>query len=351
MKFLNADVQFVCYAPIDLKLADIFVYDGWDEAGVTNTALEPITETVIALTACNELVPVGCRVTFGNDTTLTEYSVGSRATSGGTAAIFTFTVNADTGNFRLTFDGDETTDLDVGCDLIDLENALHALDSMENGTVDVTGVPGTNYIVTWQTNEEIVATRFTLSQMPTGLEGNATWALTTPGSADTSTDTITLTEGLAMAIGAGGTVDFRGVRLEVKVGEGNVVWTETLNRDYILDRGNLDTVRNGDQAPVDVKFEFTWEWITAVTGSGVPTLEDALKNRGEASTWVTTDSDVCAPYCVDIIIWYDPGCGGSNTEKIELPYFRYESLDHNISDSQISCAGKCNVVEATATRI
>jgi len=348
---LLQSIAYVCFAPIDLKLADIYVYDGFRVDGVTNTAEEPKDETVIALTACGVLVPVGCRVTFGNDSTETEYSVESRTTSGGTAAVFTMTMNTDSGPWKLTFDGEETSDIADDAELIEVENALHALDSMENGTVDVTGVPGTNYIVTFQSNEEIVATRFTLSQMPLGGDASATWTLTTPGSADTSTDTITLESGLAEVVEVDGTVDFRGVRLEVKVGEGNVTWTETLNRDYIKDRGNLDTVRNGDQEPVDVKFEFTWEWITAVTGSGVPTLEDALKNRGEASTWVTTDSDVCAPYCVDIIIWYDPGCGGNNTEKIELPYFRYESLDHNISDSQISCTGKCNVVEATATRI
>jgi len=350
MKLIESDVQFVCYAPIDLKLADVYLYDGFRVTGVTNTNLEPLAEVVIALTACGEVVPVGCTVTFGNDTTLTEYVVESVTTSGGVAAIYTMTINADTGFFILTFDGEATTNILVDDTLLAVQNALNALDAIDAvGGVVVTGVPGTNYIVTFNDNQEIIATRFTLSTPPTG--GAATWVDTEPGSSDTSTDTITLTEGLAMAIGAGGTVAFTGRRLEVKVGEGNVVWTETVNRDYVLDRGSLDSVRNGDEAPVDVKFEFTWEWITAVTASGIPTLEDVLKKRGEAAAWETSDPDTCAPYCVDIIIWYDPGCGGNNTEKIELPYFRYESLEHNLRDSQISCSGKCNVVEATATRI
>ena len=34
--------------------------------------------------------------------------------------------------------------------------------------------------------------------------------------------------------------------LTVLIGEGNLSWTERQERQYELDRGNLDTVRNGD---------------------------------------------------------------------------------------------------------
>jgi len=155
---------------------------------------------------------------------------------------------------------------------------------------------------------------------------------------------------LVLATTAGGSVTFGGRRLEIKVGEGNVNYTETMTREYIRDRGNLDTVRDGDDEPMDVTFDFVWEFLTAVGGSAVPTIEEVLKQNGEASTWLTTSADACEPYCVDIEIFYDPGCGGENTEEIVLPYFRYEKLDHNITDSQVSCTGKCNAVEAVITR-
>ncbi|KKK49715.1 hypothetical protein LCGC14_3132270, partial [marine sediment metagenome] len=148
----------------------------------------------------------------------------------------------------------------------------------------------------------------------------------------------------------GGTVTFTGNLLAVRIGEGNLTYSETKNRDYILDRGNLDTVRPGDDMPMDVAFDFVWEYITADTASAVPTIEDALKRRGEASAWVTTSSDACEEYCVDLEVHYDPGCGGTNSEVIILPFFRYEKLDHNLKDSQISCTGKCNATEASATR-
>jgi hypothetical protein len=349
MKFLSAEAQYLCFAPIDLKLADVYLYDGFSATGVTNTAEEPAAETTIALTACSKVVPVGCVVQFANDSTNTEYVVESITSGGGTAAVYTMTINGDTGFFQLTFDGDVTTNILVDDTLLAVQNAINALDAIDAvGGVVVTGVPGTNYIVTFNDNSEIIASRFTLSTLPTG--GAATWALTTPGIADTNTLTITLSEGLEEVVEAGGAVTFLGRRLEVKVGEGNVVWTESKPRKYILDRDRLDTVRDDAEVPMDVKFEFTWEWITAIVASGIPTIEDVLKHRGEASSWETTDPDACTPYCVDIVIWYDPACGGNNSEKVELPYFRYESLEHNLRDSQISCSGKCNVTEATATR-
>jgi hypothetical protein len=347
---LNSNFQFVCFTPIDLKLADIYLYDGFSVDGVTNTNEEPAAETVIALTACGELVPVGCTVLFENDSTQTEYVVESVTTSGGTDPIYTMTINADTGFFKLTFDGEVTTNILVDDTLLAVQNALNALDTIDAvGGVVVTGVPGTNYIVTFNDAQEIVATRFTLSTLPTG--GAATWEATETGSADTSTDTITLTEGLAEIVEAGGDVTFTGRRLEIKIGEGNLTYTETVARDYMLDRGRLSDVRNGDETPMDVSFEFTWDWLSGVSASGVPTIKEVLKQQGEADDWESTDDDECAPYCVDIVVRYDPACGGDNSEVITLSQFRYETLEHNLRDSQISCSGKCNVTESTEYRI
>lgn len=346
---LSKIFEFVPFAPIDLKLAELYIYDGYRVTGVTNTDEEPADETTIALTACDELVPVGCAVEFENDSTGGEYLVVSRTTSGGTDPIYTMTINADTGVFQLTFDGDVTTNILVDDTLLAVQNALNALDAIDAvGGVVVTGVPGTNYIVTFNDAQEIIATRFTLSTAPTG--GAATWVATETGSADTSTDTITLESGLAEVVEADGAVTFLGRRLDVQIGEGNLTYTETKNRDYIKDRGRLDTVRNADEEPMDVSFEFTWEFLSGVSGSAVPTIKEVLKQSGEASDWETTDSDACAPYCVDIVIDYDPGCGGDNAERIALQYFRYETLEHNLRDSQVSCTGKCNVTESSDTR-
>ena len=354
MRFLKAKPQFACFAPIDLKQADFVVRDGWGGqsgvSAVTNTSEEPLAETVVALTGCNLVVPVGMSVHFSNDSTDTEYIVASRTTSGGTDAIWTIFLDTATGgDYTITMGGQTTNAIafDATDETIELE--LLALDAIGFGDVVVTS-PAADIILTFGDDlgdQPVTGLTWTSSLAGAGSE---TFTNTTPGVSATNTATITLTAGLAELIAAAGDVTFTGNLLSVRIGEGNMTYSETKNRDYILNRGNLDTVRPGDDMPMDVAFDFVWEYITAVAASAVPTIEDALKQRGEASAWVTTSSDACEEYCVDLEVHYDPGCGGTNSEIVVLPFFRYEKLDHNLKDSQISCTGKCNATEATATR-
>lgn len=140
--------------------------------------------------------------------------------------------------------------------------------------------------------------------------------------------------------------------LEITIGEGNLTYTEAKNIEYTLDRGTLDEVREGDQVPVDVSIDFVWEYLRGSSASGaVPTVEEALKNIGNAADWVSTDSDACRPYAVDIVVTYAPvptTCG--DKEVITLPDFRYESLDHDLRAGTVSVSGKCNVTQATVVR-
>lgn len=144
--------------------------------------------------------------------------------------------------------------------------------------------------------------------------------------------------------------------IEVKIGEGNFTWTEARNIEYTLDRGRLDDVRRGDEIPVDVSFDFLWEYLkgpsSASTASGgLPTIEDALKQRGAAAGWVSTDPDGCRPYAVDLVIEYTPtpaACG--DKETITISDFRWESLDHDLRGASVAVSGKANVTEADVVR-
>jgi len=137
--------------------------------------------------------------------------------------------------------------------------------------------------------------------------------------------------------------------IDVKIGEGTLRWSEKRNIQYTLDRGTLDEVREGDEVPVDVNLDFTWEYIT---GDGtIPSIEDALKNIGAASDWVSSDADACRPYALDIQIVNEPtpaACGDKETTL--LADFRYEDISHDAKAGTCSLAGKCNVTKATSTR-
>lgn len=138
--------------------------------------------------------------------------------------------------------------------------------------------------------------------------------------------------------------------ITIRTGEGTLSYSEKKNRVYKKDRGRLYKVMNGDEEPVDVSLDCIWEYLKSDTGI-TPSIEDVLKNRGEASAWVSTDSDTCSPYALDIRITFTPPCVTEKKELIYLSDFRYEQINHNAKDATLAVTGKCNVTEATITRV
>ena len=140
--------------------------------------------------------------------------------------------------------------------------------------------------------------------------------------------------------------------LIVKLGEGNFTYTENKNRDYILDRGSLDSVRDGDDVPVELTLDAVWEYMSGkASTAGTPTVEDAMKQRNGAIDWVSSDPDTCNPYAVDIELVIDPtpaGCG--DVETYLFSDFRYEQVNHDLRGGTLSFSGKCNVTEPTVSR-
>jgi hypothetical protein len=138
--------------------------------------------------------------------------------------------------------------------------------------------------------------------------------------------------------------------IEVKLGAGNLTYDEKVNREYIKDRGLLDTVRDGDEEPMDVRLDAQWETLTAESGGPAPTVEDVFKRRGLAADWTSTSVDPCEPFCVDIECINNQPCSEEDPEKIILPDFRYETAAHDMRGGTISFSGKCNATQAIVTR-
>jgi len=137
--------------------------------------------------------------------------------------------------------------------------------------------------------------------------------------------------------------------LDVLIGEGNLTYSESKPRQYIKDRGRLSNVRDGDEEPVDVSLAFSWEWLRSNGGESV-TVEEALKQVGAASEWVTSGADACEPYCVDLVLENAGGCDAVLDEVITFSEFRYEKLDHDAKAGTVTVSGKCNEVMPTVAR-
>jgi hypothetical protein len=159
------------------------------------------------------------------------------------------------------------------------------------------------------------------------------------------------------ALGAGtynsgnaeGALTFINQRIEIKIGEGNLTWSETKEYEYLRERGDLDTVKEGDEQPVEMSLEFVYDFVKTQSGQTI-TPVDALKQQGEAAEWVSSSSDLCEPYAVDMLAKHCVPCGTDQDEDVVFTDFRYESLDFDMGEATIAVSGRCNVSEPAVTR-
>jgi hypothetical protein len=184
------------------------------------------------------------------------------------------------------------------------------------------------------------------------IDGDDRYQVVSTTETSTNTTSITFTPALAASILDDDVVIAYGVFLRIKVGDGTITWSEKKPREYKKDRGKLDQVRDGDEEPIDVTINLMYEELTASSGDP-PTPEDVLKQRGEAADWISAETDdPCAPFAINIRLDHaPPNCTAVERERVILPRFRYESLDHNPKDGTVSCQGKCNATEAIVTRL
>lgn len=140
--------------------------------------------------------------------------------------------------------------------------------------------------------------------------------------------------------------------LEITIGDGNLTYDEKRALEYKLNRGLLDQVRLGDQAPIDVNFQFAWTFLTSKSGGTVPSFEEFIKRRGPAVAYTTAGKD-CEPFAVNIVLEQSQPCASDDhpIERIVLPQFRHTSLNHDPKAGTVTCQGTCNATEALITRI
>ncbi len=254
--------------------------------------------------------------TLSNTTSLTISSPGLVAAAADNAVITFFQANVDTAAVNQPTGG-----YTAGATNITVSGVVGILEDFD-----------IFYLAGDTTNTKYVITAHTETL---GNTTNITFAPAIPA-------TVTIANGATVTIGPH--------ELEIKLGTGTLTFTEKKMRQYTLDRGLLDTVRNGDETPMEVKLDATWEFLRSESGQP-PTPEDVVKQRGNASTWVTSSADPCEPFSVDVVIVYNPNCTGEETEIITMPDFRYEEIVHDTKAGTLAFTGKCNVTEAVTQRV
>lgn len=174
----------------------------------------------------------------------------------------------------------------------------------------------------------------------------------TPSDGLSTTTDIQFSPVLGAATGSyttAGILTFAPIQIDIKIGDGNVTYTEANEYEYDLDRGILDTVRAGDEVPMDVSLDFVYEYITTGTSETVSPM-DALKKIGAASEWRSSSSDGCEAYAVDIEVVHTPICTTQAIETTIFPDFRSESREVDLGEASVAVSGRCNVTQPTLTR-
>lgn len=317
--------------------------------------------------------------------------------------------DASGGTFTVTYDSEESANLPWNLTPAQLQSALEGLTTIGEGNVTVTGTAGVSYVVTFigdlgetsldlmviddtlttggedvavtvaetvdggtgtapvatdttlsvtsvVTNEDLttvipVGARFTIAGEAVATVHVVTGRTPSTFPATAATTAIVFSPALGAATtsyATGAVLTFAPQEVEVKVGEGDLKWTEADQYTYDLDRGLLDTVRKGDDQPMDLSLNFTFDQIKSGTGEVITPIE-ALKGNGNASEWVTSSADPCEPYSVDLLVEDVRPCGSTNSRDYLFPDFRSEKRDYDIKNAAIAVSGKCNALEPTIT--
>jgi hypothetical protein len=201
-----------------------------------------------------------------------------------------------------------------------------------------------------KTQKVPIGARFTIAG-----ETAATVHVVTARTQDGTNPDVTTDIAFSPALGAGtyavdAAITFLSQQLEVKIGEGNITYTEKSDYTYLLDRDNLDTVKEGKDVPLDVKWDSVYEFITTGTSEEITPM-DALKGINGASEWITYSKDPCEPYAVAIEVQQVPPCSTAESESTLFPDFRSEQREVNFKDATIAVTGKCNVTQPIVTRM
>ena len=80
----------------------------------------------------------------------------------------------------------------------------------------------------------------------------------------------------------------RAHHMTVSLDSGDLSWTETQNVLEISDRGVLDHVRSGDEAPMDISFSVKYQGLYTVGGAAGVTPYEAIKGVSGAAAYVNT---------------------------------------------------------------
>jgi len=366
-------------ARIELRDATIRIKDGLSGTSLINEVTPGATDTDVDIDAIsvnrpNVLkVPVGAKFTVSTAGNVTEYTVTGRVLSVGVDEIQEVAgTGATTGNIdiTLTIAPDpalpSATPLVVGPISVAFDAASAAVQTAIDSAVSAAlatyvngdiiaagGALNTAAVTLTYDGASVSKANHSVSVIGSGgYDGTETATTTTEGEFVDQVTNITFSPAWGTPTPADDdTITFQPIEVEVKIGDGNLTYTENIEYEYELDRGLLDTVKKGDDQPMDVTIDFVYEFVSTGTGEAI-TPVDALKGIRGAAEFTSSSADPCEPYSIDLEVEHSPSaCAGAVEKEITVfPDFRHDSLEFDLDEATISTTGRCNAEQPVITR-
>lgn len=332
----------------ELRYLTVGLMDGFTGTGAINESSPSAGESTVgvdtlSLTDSLKIVPKGARFTTAGNTTM------RTVTATQNSQVWTVTIDATGGTFTLTLNGEETSGISYDATSGAVQTALETLASVTVGDVTVTG--DGPHVITLAGNLANTSGN-TLTSDPALLTGGAGTAAVVEDQDGTETWEITFSP--AWVAGSvpsdDDVIQFYPQTVELKIGEGNVEYSETQEAIVDTDRGLLDGMRAGTDQPLTWSASFVYNWMRASSGDPI-TVYEALKQKGDASTWVNSSVDKCEPYQFDFYMIDTPPCG---SEEVEITIFRYSrvtSINPSVEAASVSLDATSKSTEPEIVRV
>ena len=143
-----------------------------------------------------------------------------------------------------------------------------------------------------------------------------------------------------------------GEELTIPIDMGDLEWEESEPSVVIKNRGAIHSLARGEEEAMTVRFSMVYtEWEGEGTTGAAASPVDALKKRGNASTWSTTATNSCGPYAVDLELTITNPDSTGQDETITFPGFHADRIRAREGmPNEIEVEGVCPVAKPTIVR-
>lgn len=143
--------------------------------------------------------------------------------------------------------------------------------------------------------------------------------------------------------------------LVIPLDEGNLDFEVDETAEVVMNRGSIVGFADFPERPCVISFTIKFEeWLGKTLSGANPSPQDALRKKGNAAAWVSTQ--LCGPYTVDLefTIAKPSNCTDPNEQPEVLTFADFHADTHKFTEGEVyntvAVAGKALIVAPTSVR-